>query len=304
MTASLFPQIIFQPLGADGLTMPGGKLYTYAAGTTLPLTTFTDDTGTVANSNPVILDSYGVAHIYLGSLPYKFNLTGVDDVQHPQFPIDNITSTESIATSALDISNSNTGLIATNTADIAAIQAQLAALTNTAIPTGTISAYSAPTAPTGYLLCDGVAVSRTSFAALFAIVGTRYGVGNGSTTFNLPNLAGRVIIGVSTSPSHALATTGGEEAHTLTAAEAGSYAHTHAIAADDAVDYVSGPKVVAGYPIAAVGLRGGADHDEAYELKKSLLAATLGITGPSATVGAAGHNNMQPYLTLTYVIKT
>lgn len=304
MTVSLLPQIIFQPLGADNLPMPGGKLYTWAAGTTSNLTTYTDASGATPNTNPVILDAYGVAHMYLGSTAYKFNLTDANDVQHPQFPIDDITSTESIANTALGLSNTNATQIGNNTASIIAIQAQLAALTNTSIPTGTISAYSAATAPTGYLICDGSAKSRDTYPTLFAIIGTSYGIGDGSTTFNLPNLSGKVIIGVSTSPSHSLGTSAGEESHTLTAAEAGSYAHTHALAAVDSADFVNTPELQPGYTMAVSCLPGGDNHAESYNLKKSLLAATVGITGPSATVGAVPHNNMPPYLTLNYIIKT
>jgi microcystin-dependent protein len=55
-------------------------------------------------------------------------------------------------------------------------------------PTGTIVMYSAGTAPSGWLFCDGTAVSRTTFASLFTLIGTTYGAGNGTTTFNLPNM--------------------------------------------------------------------------------------------------------------------
>ena len=55
------------------------------------------------------------------------------------------------------------------------------------VPAGVISMYAGNTAPSGYLLCDGSAVSRSTYSALFAVVGTTYGSGNGSTTFNLPN---------------------------------------------------------------------------------------------------------------------
>ena len=56
---------------------------------------------------------------------------------------------------------------------------------------GIINAYAGSTAPDGYLMCDGSAVSRTNYAALFAAIGTTYGAGDGSTTFNVPNLSGR-----------------------------------------------------------------------------------------------------------------
>lgn len=69
------------------------------------------------------------------------------------------------------------------------------------IPTGLITPFGGPNAPDGFLLCDGAAVSRTTYADLFAVVGESYGVGDGSNTFNLPNLKGRVPVGLDTSQS-------------------------------------------------------------------------------------------------------
>ena len=71
----------------------------------------------------------------------------------------------------------------------------------TAAPAGRIEAYAGATAPTGYLLCDGTAVSRTTYATLFAVTSTTYGIGDGSTTFNVPDLRGRVPVGVGTNAS-------------------------------------------------------------------------------------------------------
>jgi len=65
----------------------------------------------------------------------------------------------------------------------------------TTIPVGTISPYAGTSAPANWLLCDGSAVSRATYAALFAVTGTAYGAGDGSTTFNLPDLRGRVVAG-------------------------------------------------------------------------------------------------------------
>jgi len=62
------------------------------------------------------------------------------------------------------------------------------------VPSGVIQMYAGSTAPTGYLLCDGSAVSRTTYSALFSVIGTSYGVGNGTSTFNLPNPDGNVNI--------------------------------------------------------------------------------------------------------------
>lgn len=86
------------------------------------------------------------------------------------------------------------------------------------MPSGTIMQYAGATAPTGYLICDGSAVSRTTYATLFAVTSTTYGVGNGSTTFNLPNLQSRLPIGAGTGSGLTLRTRGttyGTETFTL-----------------------------------------------------------------------------------------
>jgi len=66
------------------------------------------------------------------------------------------------------------------------------------VPAGSIMAWSGSTAPDGWLLCDGTAVNRTTYAALFAVAGTAYGIGDGSTTFNVPDAQDRVLIGKGT----------------------------------------------------------------------------------------------------------
>lgn len=88
----------------------------------------------------------------------------------------------------------DTGLTDENIAAAAAIAGSKVL----AVPSGLLAPYVGSSAPTGWLLCDGTAVSRTTYAALFAIIGTAYGVGDGSTTFNLPDLRGRVPVGKGT----------------------------------------------------------------------------------------------------------
>lgn len=92
---------------------------------------------------------------------------------------------------------------------------------------GAVDFTAAASAPTGWILANGAAVSRTAYARLFAAIGTTYGAGDGTTTFNLPDLRGRVPLGVGTlaADTYALANTGGEARHVLTTAEVA--AHTH-----------------------------------------------------------------------------
>ena len=86
---------------------------------------------------------------------------------------------------------------------------------------GMVKWYAGPTAPEGYLICDGSAISRTEYSDLFATIGTFYGSGDGSTTFNIPNVEGRVIAGLDHNDTDfdTLGETLGEKTHTLTIEE-------------------------------------------------------------------------------------
>ena len=72
----------------------------------------------------------------------------------------------------------------------------------TSAPTGGGTPFYGPVSaiPSGWLLCDGSAISRIDFAALFSVIGTYWGIGDGSTTFNIPNFNNRVLIGAGTLP--------------------------------------------------------------------------------------------------------
>lgn len=90
-------------------------------------------------------------------------------------------------------------------------------------PAGIVMPFAGSVAPGGYLLCDGSAVLRSTYPDLFTAIGTLYGAGDGSTTFNLPNLSGKVVIGVSS--NHVLGSSGGEATHTLISSEIPAHVH-------------------------------------------------------------------------------
>ena len=90
------------------------------------------------------------------------------------------------------------------------------------VPPGAILPYGGGTAPTGYVLCDDSAKSRTDFSALFAIIGTTYGAGNGTTTFNVPDLRDRIPLGKGTNNSTLGAETTGASASAVVATASGS----------------------------------------------------------------------------------
>ena len=94
------------------------------------------------------------------------------------------------------------------------------------VPSGTIVAYGNTTAPAGWLVCNDAAVSRTTYARLFAVVGTSFGTGDGATTFNLPDLRDRVPLGFGTNMSSLGATTTGIAASAVMASATKSGATT------------------------------------------------------------------------------
>lgn len=151
---------------------------------------------------------------------------------------------------------------------------------------GEIIEYAGESMPGGYLVCDGSAVSRTEYSELFDVIGTLYGSGDGSTTFNLPDLRGRVVTGLNTTNSNfnILGKTGGEETHTLTVSEIPSHNHT-ITTFRQYQDGTSTDSTKIGRTIPA------ADGGDASSI-------TSNQTG-----GGQAHNNLQPYITINYLIR-
>ena len=105
-----------------------------------------------------------------------------------------------------------------------------------AVPVGVVNPFAGATAPSGWLLCYGQAVSRTEYPVLFTTLSTTYGSGDGSTTFNIPDMRGRAVAGADNmggtdagrlSIANTLGTATGTETITLTSAQSGVPAHSH-----------------------------------------------------------------------------
>ena len=96
--------------------------------------------------------------------------------------------------------------------------------TSSLVPTGSMINFAGATAPAGWLLCDGSAVNRLVYATLFSVIGTTYGVGDGTSTFNVPNTAGKTIRGVN--GTYTRGGTGGGDTTTLTITNLPPHSHT------------------------------------------------------------------------------
>ncbi|GIK64831.1 MAG: hypothetical protein BroJett018_26250 [Chloroflexota bacterium] len=152
------------------------------------------------------------------------------------------------------------------------------------VPTGAILPFGGTSAPSGWLLCDGSAINRTTYATLFATIGTAFGVGNGSTTFNLPDLRGRFPLGkddmngtsanrVTAAAADTLGGSGGVEVVALTVAQLP--AHNHG---------------------GVIGLAGSGASQFAGGGSQLATAASSQGNGDA-------HENLPPYQTFNYIIK-
>jgi microcystin-dependent protein len=185
----------------------------------------------------------------------------------------------------------------------------------TGIPTGVIQPFGGASAPNGYLLCFGQAISRTTYSALFTALGTGFGAGDGTTTFNIPDLRGRHPVGLdnmggtaanritASSLNGANSTTlggaGGSETHTLSVSEMPSHSHT-----------VTDPGHI--HPMEPNAGHGGTNYDTNIRAMVANTVGSDGSTTRSATTGitiantggGGAHNNMSPWLALNWIIKT
>lgn len=144
-------------------------------------------------------------------------------------------------------------------------------------PIGMYGWFAGEKAPTNWLRCDGQAVSRTEYKELFNAIGTTYGVGDGSTTFNLPNvnLENRTLVGSSGDGEFSVGNTGGEKEHALTISE--MPAHSHGI---------------------SCGWTSGENAKLFYNSNNGSNSMETGSRG-----GGQPHNNMQPYIASVCCIK-
>ena len=199
------------------------------------------------------------------------------------------------------------------------------ASTDILMPSGSVIIYGGTSAPTGWLLCDGSAISRSTYAALFSAIATAYGVGDGSSTFNIPDIRGRVVAGKEASASlltsaiggldgNTLGNTGGAQGVTLTSAQSGVPAHTHGLTMDAHTHTFTGSPhnhsgvFVGGAPFFGGGTSGGFQNGSTSNTTAGGTNSTVTTTGTiadnSTANASAAHSNTQPTIILNYIIKT
>ena len=179
-------------------------------------------------------------------------------------------------------------------------------LRNALIPTATILPTGRGSAPAGFLLCQGQAVSRTTYSVLFAAIGTNFGAGDGTTTFNLPDLRGRVAVGVDggagrlTIAANTLGKVGGDQNMQL---------HSHANGGGTSVENAQHNHSISGFANTRHEGSGfaytnwdGPNVGNVTGVENQLHAHVL--TGATQGAGSGGAQNLQPYQVVNYMIKT
>jgi microcystin-dependent protein len=191
-------------------------------------------------------------------------------------------------------------------------------------PVGSVVAWLTATPPSGYLLCDGTAVSRATYDDLFDVIGTTFGVGDNSTTFNLPNLRGRFPVGLDSAQAEfdALGETGGAKTVALDVTMMPSHthvqdAHTHVQDSHNhtqvahshtvpvgATDDTAAPFDRADAGTNASGANASTATGTATATNQAATAVNQSATATNqATGGGLAHANLPPYLVVNYVIK-
>jgi microcystin-dependent protein len=195
----------------------------------------------------------------------------------------------------LSVAGGGTGLTSSGPAGavLTSNGAEWTVATPTYVPTGGMLMWGTASAPFGYLLCNGAAVSRSTYSALFAVLGTAYGSGDGSTTFNVPDFRDRFPVGAGT--TYSANSTGGS-------ANAITVSHTHTFTSDGGGSHSH--DVGASYIGSGISSNGGYITPTGTGATTS-TAPTHTHTGTTDSAGSSGTNaNLPPYLGVFFIIKT
>jgi microcystin-dependent protein len=170
------------------------------------------------------------------------------------------------------------------------------------LPAGMIAPYAGSSAPTGWLLCRGQTVSRTTYATLFAAIGTTYGVGDGSTTFGLPDLQGRVVAGLEATATRLTSAGSGVDGGTLGANGGSQFMqqHNHGITETPHSHGATSGQFVLNQG-GGINTAGNTGWITGGTTSANTATASTGITVNNA--GSGSSQNVQPTIILNYIIK-
>jgi microcystin-dependent protein len=257
-----------------GTTGVGGTLISIPNGVTAQV--YTDGTNTYSAQT----GSSGDFTIN-GNLTVTGNETEVGTLNASTLSVSNNATFAVSPTAPTPTAGDNTTKVATT----AFVNASITA--NPSTVSGSIVMWPTASAPTGYLLCNGTAVSRTTYVTLFALFGTTFGTGDGSTTFNLPNYTNRMPYGTT------IGSTGGS-------ADAVLVSHTHTASVTDFGHSHLGS--VYNYYNGSAGSGG---FVSGVNQSTATTTSTTGVTVANSTEGVSGTNaNLPPYLGINFIIKT
>lgn len=297
-----FPSLQFED--NDGAPLALGKVYTYASDGVTPKLTYQYPNGT-ANTNPVNLDAYGRG-VFWGDGDYIFTVKDADDVQLYSKAIATPNAQLGISTAMFPVVQAST------TAEALSLLGGIG-LSDipTIIPVGSGLLWFSTTVPSGWLACYGQAVSRTTYSALFALWGTTFGAGDGSTTFNMPDLRSRFPLGIE-NPAAGLSGRVSAAVTGITPTAVGNVggsqyigAHTHSITDPGHLHTGVGVNLATATYAQPSSLAPALLFNQyTYMTTTTISSATTGITatGTNATAGAAA--NIPPAFVINFIVYT